>query len=184
MQIKKFIGKKQIVLAALVLALGTAIYINWIFASGDGALNMTGLLDNSSSKNLGDAQYVNKTDTEQTAEVDMQFAQARINRKKTRDESLDVLERIAGDQAVEAVTKQEAINDIAKVALNIEKEGRVENQIMAKGFADCMVYIKSDDVSVLVKTSTLTQSQAVQIQDIVMTETNVDPENISIVEVK
>ena len=182
---KKFIGKKQIILAALVLALGTAIYINWTFANGDGALNMTGLLD-TSSKNLGDATYVNNDgdSVEQKVAEDTQFTTARLNRKKTRDESLDVLKSIASGEAVEASARQEALSDIAKVALNIEREGRIENQVMAKGFEDCMVYIKPDDVSVLVKTSTLTQSQAIQIQEIVATETKIDPENISIVEVK
>ena len=52
--------KKQVILAALVLALGTAVYLNWQFSS-----NQDLIADNSimSTKELGEAQFVNNTPT-------------------------------------------------------------------------------------------------------------------------
>ena len=38
------IGKRQIVLAVLVVALGAAVYLNWRFAGADGGLDITCLL--------------------------------------------------------------------------------------------------------------------------------------------
>ena len=50
------IGKRQLVLAALVVALGAAVYLNWQF-SGDNQLLATNTV--TSQKELGEAQLVN-----------------------------------------------------------------------------------------------------------------------------
>ena len=52
--------KKQVILAALVLALGTAVYLNWQFSS-----NQDLIADNSimSTKELGEAQFVKSLGT-------------------------------------------------------------------------------------------------------------------------
>jgi len=58
--------------------------------------------------------------------------------------------------------------------------------VIAKGFADCMAYINDDTVSIVVATGEdgLTASQAAQIQDIAVSETGADVENIRIIEMK
>ena len=54
------IGKKQIILASLVVGLGLAVYINYQFAQSDGALTATSAIE--SDKNYGDAQLVDAND--------------------------------------------------------------------------------------------------------------------------
>jgi len=54
--------KRQIMLASLVMALGTAVYLNWQF-SPNRKLAMTKILD--SSEELGESQYVNGNNTEE-----------------------------------------------------------------------------------------------------------------------
>ena len=50
------IGKRHIVLAGLVLALGTAVYLNWQFAPTEGIVAQT---DSSVTRtDLGRAEYV------------------------------------------------------------------------------------------------------------------------------
>ena len=56
---------------------------------------------------------------------------------------------------------------------------------MAKGFSDCMAYITDETVRVVVYApSGLSVSEATQIKDIVVQQTDVKGENVSIVEVK
>ena len=47
------IGKRQIILASLVLALGAAVYLNWQFSDSE-------LVKTSADSAIGQAQLVNK----------------------------------------------------------------------------------------------------------------------------
>ena len=53
-------GKKQVLLATLILALGVAVYLNYYFATKapDTLDTGGGVTTSDSSKNLGDAQFV------------------------------------------------------------------------------------------------------------------------------
>ena len=51
-------GKKQLILSALVLALGTAVYLNWQFSSGQELVDENSII---STKELGEALFVNNT---------------------------------------------------------------------------------------------------------------------------
>ena len=57
--------KRQLILASLVVALGAAVYLNWQF-SEDKGLNSTGILE--STKELGEARYVNTSHVEEKSE--------------------------------------------------------------------------------------------------------------------
>lgn len=74
------VGKKQIVLAALVLCLSLAVYLNWVYSGSDIGLPVTSALeDKGETKNYGDSQYVDlNTDSEAF------FAEAKISRQKIR----------------------------------------------------------------------------------------------------
>ena len=74
-KINMIVGKKQIVLAALVVILGVAVYLNWEFAKNDGQFDITA--GTTSDKNYGDAALVNQTDD--------YFTQAHLDKQKTRD---------------------------------------------------------------------------------------------------
>ena len=52
-------GKRQLVLAALVVALGAAVYLNWQFSDNRDLLATNTVT--SSQKELGEAQYVNNS---------------------------------------------------------------------------------------------------------------------------
>lgn len=55
-------GKKQVLLATLIVALGLAVYLNYYFANKAPTVP-TGTGTSSSDKNLGDAQYVGNPST-------------------------------------------------------------------------------------------------------------------------
>ena len=70
------------------------------------------------------------------------------------------------------------------MAMSIETEGRIENLIKAKGFQECMVYCSDKKVDVIVKSPELKEGEVVQIRDIILDETTIPVENISIVPVR
>lgn len=214
MKANVILGKKQIVIAALVLILGAAVYLNWQFAdvpstptggvvSGSGdesAPSDTGgaeslaetnggtqqsdeaqeSAESSGQKVLGEAAFVNA----QVLSGDAYFASARLARSKARDEAIATISAVLDDDALTEDDKKEASAKAMSITDAIEAESRIENLIKAKGFADCMVYITEQSASVVVKSDGLTQDQATQIKNIVVSEGDIKGENISITEIK
>lgn len=173
------IGKKQIILASLVVGLGLAVYVNYQFAQSDGSLTATSALQN--EKNYGDAQLVDANDP--TVDGEAYFAEAKVTRQRSRDESVETLKNMMADADVDANIKAEMALKATEVAESIETEGKIENLIKAKGFEDCMVYYDTEGVDVVVKTEGLEPDQVAQMKDIIIKETSIPVENISIVEI-
>ena len=195
------VGKKQLVLASLVVALGVAVYLNYQFAGEDldlvtaNAQQTTQELstEEGEQENYGDAQFVDtkEVSSEETQETSLQaesavgdeeyFSQARLTRTKTRDEALQVM---LSDVNLDQEQKDELTAQASAMAQSIETEGKIENLIKAKGFAECMVYCSNEKVDVIVKSPELQEGDVVQIRDIVLEQTEVPVENISIVSVE
>ncbi|MBS6936631.1 MAG: SpoIIIAH-like family protein [Clostridium sp.] len=189
------VGKKQIVLASLVAALGVAVYLNYQFAGEDLELvtaNTTqqtavegALEETQEQEHYGDAQFVDSKQVARNAQEDGEyFSQARLTRQKTRDQAQEALQVMLTDTALTQEQKDELTAQAGGMVQAIETEGRIENRIKAKGFDECMVYCSSEKVDVIVKAPELQEGQVVQIRDIILGETKVPVENISIVSVK
>lgn len=175
--------KRQIILAGLVVALGVAVYLNWALskkpeAAVDGAVN------------LGEVIYVGGTTVDGetailTETAEQYFASARVSRQRTRDEAIQTMQS-AIDSTEDQQVKLTAAEGVLKLAENIETEGRIENLVIAKGFADCMAFVDENTVSIVVATGEngLTAEQAAQIHDIAVSESDADVENIRIIEMK
>lgn len=193
------IGKRQIVLAVLVAALGVAVWLNMKFASTDGGFDITGALN--SSKYLGDAQYVANPSVDQSGGASSvvesgestlpangtqedYFANARKEREDTRKEALELLQDTLADVKSDSAAKEKAVEKAAEIAARMDKETSIENLLKAKGFADAVVMIGDSDVNVVVKAEELVTSQTMQIQDAVQSQAKVELNNIKIVSVK
>lgn len=174
-------GKRQIILAVLVLALSAAVYLNWQFASADGSA-LTG--DSASSKYMGDAAYVNNPNTQSAAEEDPYFKQARADRESAREEALADLKEIADDVKTDEQAKRAAGEQAAQIAKNRETESSIETLLKAKGFSECIAVLGLEEISVVVKADPLLESQTVQINDVVLSQTGLPLEKITIVSVK
>ncbi len=195
-------GKKQVVLAVLVAALGVAVYLNYYFSSqqpdvvGAGT-SSAGTTD--PSKNLGDAQYVGNSSTvppEETTPTNAggttttapsgggYFSEARQNRESARAEALDILKDVMNDIKGDDATKKEALEKAAAIAASVEQENSIESLIKAKGFADCVAYISDGECNLVVKADELKPQEAVQITEIVTTQSKIVAQNIHIVAVK
>ena len=147
-------------------------------------------------ENYGDAQFVDtkEVSSEETQETSLQaesavgdeeyFSQARLTRTKTRDEAQEALQVMLSDVNLDQEQKDELTAQASAMAQSIETEGKIENLIKAKGFAECMVYCSNEKVDVIVTSPELQEGDVVQIRDIVLEQTEVPVENISIVSVE
>ena len=192
---KSKFGRKQLVLASLVLALGAAVYLNWQFA-GTNKLPV-GEDAGSASSQLGAAQLVNNAYVE-TVSDDLQgsaqantktdsFAQARLDRQTSRDEALELLDGVLED--VDAVledteadsdAKKAAVDQASAMAQNILKETNVESLLKAKGYEECVAYIAENQCSVVVA-GDLKDSDMLVVQEVVMEQTGLSAEKITII---
>ena len=112
------------------------------------------------------------------------FAQARLERTSSRDESVAALQSMlgGGDR-----TEDELVTDaIAAVETSklIESESTIESLIQAQGYSNCIVYLDGDSAKVVVQTEGLDAAQAAAIKDVILGEVSVSAENIRIFEVK
>ena len=166
------IKKGHVVLGALVLALGAAVYLNWDYMKQNdyvaAGTEINAPEDGQSTANYGDAYFVS----------------ARLSRTKSRDEAMDALKYMLEDSALEEGAAAVLAQQAQSLAKTIETEGKIENIIKAKGFTDCMVYLDSEKVDVIVQSNGLTDSEAAQIMDAVMSEVDVEESNVSIIEIK
>lgn len=180
------INKKHVILASLVLGLGLAVYVNYQFAQSDQLL--TPANTSVTEKNYGDAQLVDASDpivesTGADADGEAYFAEAKVTRQRTRDESVETLTNMMSNAEIDPNIKAEMALKATELAQSIETEGKIENLIKAKGFQDCMVYYDTDSVDVVVKSQGLEAAQVAQMKDIILKETSIPAENISIVEI-
>ncbi|MGI5895728.1 MAG: SpoIIIAH-like family protein [Oscillospiraceae bacterium] len=189
MKLNMIVGKKQIVLASLILVLGVAVYINWTFANDENNIAANaGVSDSSTSdgtssdadKNYGDASLVSNT----ADNSDDFFAKARLEKQTSRDEAVATLAKMFGDTSASSEQVKEATDKALATAQMIESESKMETLIKSKGFADCVVYLSDQNAKVVVKTDGLDEAGAAQIMDIVVSEAQVPNENVSIVEVQ
>jgi stage III sporulation protein AH len=171
------IGRRQIILAALVLALGTAIFLNYTFTSG-GGLNLASVFNPASS--LGDASYVNKNVS--GTSTNTFFATARVDRQQARATSKDLLNTVTANANATELQKQSAVTAIEMIAKNISSEKNIETLVVAKGFADCVAFISDNgSVTVVVKPKsgdTLSVGESAQIKDIVLNQAKVSVDKI------
>ncbi len=186
---KKFFAKKQWMMVALVAALGVAVYLNYYFTNEP---TLSAGADTSSPSSddgaLGDAYFVNgvvgdvpkdETSADETQTEDY-FDQARASRIAAREESLRLVQETLGRADATAEEKKQAQELASAVAQRVLQESNIENLILAKGFADSVVFIDGDTCSVVVKAEQLQQQESLQILEIVMAHGKITADKVQI----
>lgn len=199
-------GKRQLVLAALVVALGAAVYLNWQFADNNALIQQTSA---SANKEIGQAQFVNNSKdssvskdkntggntssnsskdtggkkTQPSEDALAYFAQVKVERQKTHDGAVDLAKEVleAADSSDEA--KKEAVVKAAEIAKNMEQETNIESLIKAKGFSQCLAFIQNGECSIVVCKGELDDDGVISIKDIVAGQSGIEFDNIKITEV-
>jgi stage III sporulation protein AH len=181
MKQKTLFSKRSVLLAALVVILGLAVYLNWYLSSPAEGQSVTDVLSGST---MGQAVYVNAEASAEASQEDDYFTQTRTQRQQAREEAVDSLKEIINNVKSDSSAVADATARSNQIASNIEAESNMESLIRAKGFADCVVVMGEGNVSVVVKTDGLLASDTVQIQEILEQNSGFSLENIKIIEVK
>lgn len=174
-KINLLIGKRQLVLAGLVVVLAVAVYLNWEFSQKDITLSP------GDDKVYGETE---ETSVEISETGEAYFAQARLNRQKTRDEAIESVQTMLADKTLTENQKKEISAKAVKLAEVSKSEASIEELVKAKGFRECVAFIDDESASVVVSTNGLTDAQAAQIFEIILSKTQISSENINIVEIK
>ena len=195
--------KRNAVVAAIVLFVCAAVYLNWSYSQeksdvSAGALPTGKLLGGAAlvgaSSNDGenpsdtgvDVSMPPEEETQQQKSGNDYFSNARIKRQQARDSALSLLEETATNNDADQVMRDKANASIQVMADCTVAEAEIENLVTAKGFADCVAFVEEDSASVVVSPAegTLDEAATAKIMEIVMECTNLPASQIEIIPVE
>ena len=186
------IKRRQLIMAALVVALGSAVFVNWYFTSSEGEVKGESAPTNEYVQNLGEAKYVNSdkvgtSDATEKAEAAASkntdyFASVKLKRTKAHDDALEKLKTLLKEAPEGSKGAEEISNEIEKLSSTIKLEADIEALISAKLKCECVVMINNDNAEVVVTKGNLNDASILQIMDAVLNNTEVKAENIKISE--
>ena len=180
--------KKTAIISMVALLVCTAVYLNWSYQKGkeDEVSGSGDEIVSDESRLLGAIENVSSnTESEVVATaVEEYFANLRLSRRAARDEAISVLEITSEDESLSLESRESAVESINSLANNAVVEARIESLIMSKGYEDCAAFLNSDSLSIVVAPPDggLKSEDAVRIKDIAVSETDVNVENIRIIE--
>ena len=209
MNIKGKLKKGSVAIYVLALMLVTAGYWNYISQEAKTIQTVAESENNSENntvdENLGDATFVSdneliKEENEQDAEQQNQtndeekdnveetsdstydgyFEESKLSRDTMYSQTLETYQGILNNSNVSEEQKAVVTQEITK--LNKEKNSIMicENLICTKGFSNCVIFVNTDSISVIVESEELQQDQIAQIQNIISREMGAEIENIHI----
>ena len=197
-QIKFKTGTAAIyVLALMLVGLG---YWNYVSTESNNIQTVAETqTENSEDENLGDAQFVSSNDvtletkstqstetsteivkTESTNKSNDYYEESKLQRDTMYSQTLETYKEMLNNSNVSE--EQKAI--ITQEITNVNKEKNAimvcENLITTKGFSNCVIFVNTDSVSVVVEDDNLKSEEIAQIQNIISREINAKVENIHI----
>lgn len=186
---------KPLILAACVAVVGISVYADWNYSRKQdvdtGGYLYHSAVTGEQVKVLGEATYVGAGDgnAEESSDTGAQgyaeesyFTSAALERQKSRDESLELLQTVVDSSETMPDAKNQALADMTAIASAMESEANIETLIKAKGFEDCIAVVSGDEANVIVKTTGLLTYEVAQIREIVMNELGIPAENVKIIE--
>lgn len=179
--------KRGAIYSVVALMLCVAVYLNWYYTkTGEDYGSATDY--QADGKVLGESILVdNVKENTQPAEESSggeYFSQARLSRQQARDEAVSILTKTAESETATEEARTAASTGIQLMADNAVVESRIENLVIAKGYADCVAFVNDSGVNVIVaKTENgLSDTDVAKIRDIVLSEAKVTADLIKIIE--
>lgn len=192
--------KRNTVVAAIVLFVCAAVYLNWSYSQEKSDVSADAL---PTGKLLGGAALVgasadpdgggdgllvspapNATPDQagQKSSGDY-FSNARINRQQARDSALSLLEEAAANDAADQTMRDSANASIQVMADCTMAEAEIENLVTAKGYTDCVAFVGEDSASIVVSLTEgdLSETDTAKIMEIAMEQTGLPASQIKII---
>ncbi len=183
--------KRNAVVAAIVLFVCVAVYLNWSYQQDEvdagKTLGQTALVGGRTNDPLLPAASAAPAESagpdEATKPTTGYFSTARLNRQQARDSALGMLQETLNSDASEEAAKADAGAAIETLAASTVSEAQIENLVVAKGYTDCVAFISEGGVSVVVSSDGqgLQDADVARITEIVMDETGVPASQIKII---
>lgn len=185
--------KRNAVVAAIVLFVCVAVYLNWSYQKEGTTdvgktLGQAALVDGKTNDPLLAAASATPAPGEsaqpgETAKTGY-FASARLNRQQARDSALSILQQSAESETADETMKQEMTAAIETMADFTVSEAQVENLVTAKGYTDCVAFLNENSASIVVAATEegLTDADVARITEIVTGETGLAASQIKIIE--
>ena len=167
--VKNFkMNRKQVILLALIVALGAAILITWRFSDEPAA--------KATIKTSGTAS-VSGTD-------DGYFAAARLAREQNEAKADELLSGLTSGSTATAAVQQSAKSEVDALNKEITTEKSIESLVKAKGFSDCLALINDTRISIVVRPkngTTLSDDDVSELAELVMQQAKITADNIVII---
>lgn len=174
------IKKNQIVTATLLVALFSAVFVNWYYSRPETSVE-TG--------NLGEAEYVNATTVSTTSapkanSASEYFANAELKRKNAHDKAVETIESVIKNKESSKEAVENATSELAELSSAIKLETDLENIIKAKLDTECIVIINSGKSEIILENNKVNDANIQIVKSTVLEQTDIAAENIAIIGAK
>jgi stage III sporulation protein AH len=182
--------RRNAVIITVLLFVCVAAYLNWSYnKNADDTLTAAEV--SSATENAGQDAGAEASDPglyyDASALINKEyFDTARLNRQQARDAAAAALATVSQTEGASQEMIDAALQEISDIASDSIKEAELEALIIAKGFADCVVYISDEGVSITVPAPEegLPASSIARITDVVTAQTEYKAADMKIIEVK
>jgi stage III sporulation protein AH len=179
--------KRNIVMVAVLLFVGAAVYLNWSYNSRMGEADPAMAAAEDAAAAAAENGYLSASaEDELSGSVGAYFATARLTRQQSRDEALSLLETAAAAETASQEIIDSAMQSISVMATWSMQESQIENLLLAKDFDDCVVYMSGEGITVAVPAPAdgLSEAAVARITDTITSETDYPASQIKIIEVR
>ena len=180
------IWKRNTVVAAVLLLVCAAVYLNWRYTDGAAqagkVLGQSTLVSGETSSD--EVEVSGEVDEDAVYTGDDYFATARLTRQQARDNAKALLEEAAAQESADQDVRNEASAGIQVLASYTTTEAQIENLVTAKGYPDCVAFMGAESISVVVSTpedAELSAEDVAKITDIAVTETGYKANQIKVI---
>ena len=156
---------------------------------------------NAEDENLGDAQLVSSNDvtistqnssedtskTQSTSEIPNEnedntyFEESKLQRDTMYSQTLETYKEMLNNSNVSEEQKAVITQEITNLSKEKNSIMVCENLITTKGFSNCVIFVNTDSISVVIESDELKTDEIAQIQNIISREMNAKVEDIHIV---
>lgn len=175
--------KRNITILTVLVFVCAAVYLNWSYNNQWGKADQAMVKAEDAAMQAAEEAYAAKNGEGQS--VADYFAEARLNRQVSRDEALELLQSAATTDSASKETIDSAMTAISAMANYSMKETQLENLLIAKDFADCVVYMTDDSVTVAVPAPAegLSAAAVARITETVTSETEYSATQLNVIEI-
>lgn len=176
---KKVKKKNQIMIALLAIMIAVAGYVNYSGfefdtkeASSQKTEEMSGKVEDDNTP-VGEAVLT-------SADVSNYVSQAKLTREQTHGKAKENLQKIIDNDKLSQTEKAAAVDKMAILSENLEKEVAAEELLGAKGFLNSIVSVGENGTDVMIQQKELSKVEKAQIEDIITRKTGAKVEDIVI----